>query len=973
MIAFAHSRPCRASRSGPGTIPGDLLGREDRSLATDPLRDAGGAHDHAPEARPDRAAHVLLHRDLQERLASGRRGADGVDLAGAALATELRHAESIAAAGRQTRQGREHRRGTAGERLVRPRLVVGDQLGDVAVVTETAVVGGDDVLDLVGEQARRIDLARRCRPEQQRDLAPVADRLVGQHPDPGHPEPARDEQQMATSRVHLERPAQRTEQVDRVPGAQPGEPVGPPPDHPEMDRDDAGGGISRVDRERPPQDHPGEVPGPNVDELARSRSVRQGWSVIRLQPLARKDLPTVDQLRRSEPHGHAVGRSSASSPASVAASPSASASAGSAPPSAASSVPFADASWSSGATAGNASASVLGQVAEDIGRVVELDQLVGAAESPPLVLGVLGDHLGAEAVGRQRQSFVVVVHDDQVADDRDKASRGALELVEQACLAALAAFLVFERQVVEASGGRLVVVLGQRDRLASCPRIGCGGVRILGQRHAFVRGDARDLEQVALGGRLGGHPGGFAGGLGERRVDVGRVVELDQLRGGLDDLGLAHPFTGDVIEVAAPAAERQVGRDRQVVGLVVDQRQATQHRDAVLVMVEEAAQLFGRLDDEVRAFEGGIGCELTEQVVVARIHCLPPVWFVARWSCVASKAHRVMDGIRGQAPCAAQEHRVVAFEDPLAGSMAERAGGLVGLELVEGGVVGQVEQDHVVEIPPVSDVEPADEADPELLFVVLDLLRKDRAHEELEERVAAAANAEVGREHGHRCGPPRRTIGRALRPRLAIVARGTQAGESRSDVGGGSLSSSSSSESSSGVTDVSRASSSSPTVLLSLASGRRRPRRSAATRRRRKMIVWPVTSSRKITAKSRAALTGAGQFQTTVSGVRKMKKTRTTSWNRKHPRPGPRSGVRSSPRYWTGPVGRGRRGGVGSAFGSGIGAAGSDGLFGVSEGSAVGSVTRRNDTGADRYNGYVVANKHLDLLADAISLDIITF
>ena len=38
---------------------------------------------------------------------------------------------------------------------------------------------------------------------------------------------------------------------------------------------------------------------------------------------------------------------------------------------------------------------------------------------------------------------------------------------------------------------------------------------------------------------------------------------------------------------------------------------------------------------------------------------------------------------------------------------------------------------------------------------------------------------------------------------------------------------------------------------------------------------------------------------------------RTTSWNRKQPRPGPRSGSRSSPRYWTGPVARGRRGGVG--------------------------------------------------------------
>ena len=75
-------------------------------------------------------------------------------------------------------------------------------------------------------------------------------------------------------------------------------------------------------------------------------------------------------------------------------------------------------------------------------------------------------------------------------------------------------------------------------------------------------------------------------------------------------------------------------------------------------------------------------------------------------------------------------------------------------------------------------------------------------------------------------------------------------------------------------------------------------------------------SSSRITANSSAALIQEGQSHTTLSGVRTMKTTRTTSWNRKHPRPGPRSGSRSSPLYWTGPVGRGRRGGVGSAFGS---------------------------------------------------------
>ena len=60
----------------------------------------------------------------------------------------------------------------------------------------------------------------------------------------------------------------------------------------------------------------------------------------------------------------------------------------------------------------------------------------------------------------------------------------------------------------------------------------------------LLRRDPGGLEQVALGGRLGRQPGGLAGGLGEGGVDVGRVVQLDQLGGGLDDLGLADPLAG---------------------------------------------------------------------------------------------------------------------------------------------------------------------------------------------------------------------------------------------------------------------------------------------------------------------------------------------------------------------------------------------------------------------------------------------
>src|SRR6478735_9035158 len=47
-FAFIGRQSCGDRiRSRPRTVPGDLLGREDRSLATDTLRDAGRAHHHA--------------------------------------------------------------------------------------------------------------------------------------------------------------------------------------------------------------------------------------------------------------------------------------------------------------------------------------------------------------------------------------------------------------------------------------------------------------------------------------------------------------------------------------------------------------------------------------------------------------------------------------------------------------------------------------------------------------------------------------------------------------------------------------------------------------------------------------------------------------------------------------------------------------------------------------------------------------
>jgi hypothetical protein len=48
-----------------------------------------------------------------------------------------------------------------------------------------------------------------------------------------------------------------------------------------------------------------------------------------------------------------------------------------------------------------------------------------------------------------------------------------------------------------------------------------------------------------------------------------------------------------------------------------------------------------------------------------------------------------------------------------------------------------------------SDVEPADELDPELLFVLLHLAGEQRLHEELEERISPTANREESRKDWH--------------------------------------------------------------------------------------------------------------------------------------------------------------------------------------------------------------------------------
>ena len=61
------------------------------------------------------------------------------------------------------------------------------------------------------------------------------------------------------------------------------------------------------------------------------------------------------------------------------------------------------------------------------------------------------------------------------------------------------------------------------------------------------------------------------------------------------------------------------------------------------------------------------------------------------------------------------------------------------------------------------------------------------------------------------------------------------------------------------------------------------------------MTVWPANSSSTSVTNRSATLIPTGQFQATLSGVRMISTTSTTTWNRKQPRPGPRSASRGSP------------------------------------------------------------------------------
>ncbi len=168
-------------------------------------------------------------------------------------------------------------------------------------MTHRPVVRRDQVLHLVGEERRRIDLGCVAAPVQEDHLPALAQRLVHEQANVRDPQSSGHEQEVTAPRVHLEALPQRAQHVDPLARPQARQPRRPAADLPEVERDRAGRRIRGVDGERTAQDETRPVT-PNVDELPGARAGSQRRGVILLDPLAGQDLPALLELGVDELH-----------------------------------------------------------------------------------------------------------------------------------------------------------------------------------------------------------------------------------------------------------------------------------------------------------------------------------------------------------------------------------------------------------------------------------------------------------------------------------------------------------------------------------------------------------------------------------------------------------------------------------------------------------------------------------------------
>ena len=230
----------------------------------------------------------------------------------------------------------------------------------------------------------------------------------------------------------------------------------------------------------------------------------------------------------------------------------------------------------------------------------------------------LGDHPAAETADPERQVLVVVVDDHDRADEAEQGAGRVLETLDQPALGSLAAILEVEGELVQRlRGGRLVARFGD-CRLPGRPLVGRLGVRVgLGCAGLF-----RPLGIARHGGLV--EPDVLRLRLGEGLQDVGRVVDLDELGSRVDDLGLGDPVAARLVVDAAPAAERPVRRDGQVLGIVVDQDQPAELADPALMATHEPIQLLARARQEVGALDLGVTGHVGQEGVASTFHVRPP-------------------------------------------------------------------------------------------------------------------------------------------------------------------------------------------------------------------------------------------------------------------------------------------------------------------------------------------------------------
>ena len=496
------------------------------------------AHDHAAEARPDRAAHVLLHRDLQERLPPCRRRADRVRLAAAALAAELGDAEPLAAGRRRAARARRAsapaRRRTPGRPSPRSRRPARSRSRD-------------------GRASRRRS-RRRTRPRRAAGSTGRPRATLAAPNSSVTWRPSRIASSASIRTPAIPRPPATSSRCWLRGSTSNGRPSGP-------SRSTLSPGRRRVNHSVPRpmtrkwivivpvaasavlsengrrRTMPGEVPGPDMDELAGPRPDRELRGVVAPGATGPAGSPGS---RRAPP------RRAASSRGRLVLAPSSSA---------ARRRPLRSSArrrrprrrrprrrrLALGAcrraparpTGRPRRASRPGRRRRRSGRRTRRARrrCRASATRPAASSGMTS---ASERAGRgQDQPLVVVVDDDQVADDagQRRPRRPRTRSRRRASLRWLRSWYSSARSYSRLRGG-LVVVRVERVGLAGRPRV--GGARRTGpRRRATVSsGEMPAASRTSvLAGRLGGRPGRLAGGLGERGVDVGRVVELDELGG----------------------------------------------------------------------------------------------------------------------------------------------------------------------------------------------------------------------------------------------------------------------------------------------------------------------------------------------------------------------------------------------------------------------------------------------------------